>query len=298
VLRGTGKSLRGDLYTADLVRQTRARLLAASSGEVFAPSAFPPGRERVLAGRYARGETPNVVAMPASSAQREYLLQPGFEGRPTLMGPEWGRQTAIYVWSADGGAFSLAVYDVVEERRLSLYETQKIVGAPVYIGDRNAVVFAERPEDDGLEKSGLRAFVGTQEVEISGAEGLGLYDSSPPIAELGEKVAVVWTDGERTGLGLIDPADWRFEKTGIELPDDARNPRISADGSMVSFTNEEDSMLTVLDMDDGEVVERVKDLQPTGDLYRRMGEAGFSVPEGAVRLAPAGFGWRSMSGGF
>jgi len=115
---------------------------------------------------------------------------------------------------------------------------------------------------------------------------------------LGEKVAVVWTDGERTGLGLIDPADWRFEKTGIELPDDARNPRISADGSMVSFTNEEDSMLTVLDMDDGEVVERVRDLQPTGDLYRRMGEAGFSVPEGAVRLAPAGFGWRSMSGGF
>lgn len=298
VLRGAGEALRGDLYAADLVRQTRSRLLAASSGEVFTPSAFSPRRERVLAGRYARREAPNVVAMPASSAQRDYLLEPGIEGRPALMGPEWGRGTVIYVWSADDGKFSLSAYDVLEERRISLYETERVVSAPVYLGDRNSIVFAERPEGGGREKSRLKVFMGTQEIEISGTEGLGLYDPSPPVFELGNKVAVAWTDGEKSGLGLIDPADWSFEKTGIEFPESARNPRVSPDGSMVAFTDRGGGRLTVLDMGDGEVVERVDGLQSPRDLYRHMEEAGFSVPDGAIRLAPPSFGWRNVSGGF
>ncbi|MDQ4105638.1 MAG: hypothetical protein M3157_00475 [Actinomycetota bacterium] len=295
VLREDGERLRGDLYKADLVRGTRALTQRAEPGEVFADSALSGDRAWLLASRYSAGAPPNVLVLPASGAT-ERLLEPDLPGAVPVLGPIWGAENTVYAWRLGPNGLTLAAYNFFERRQAAAYETTNRVGTPYYHFDANALIFDERPRGGDLSESRVRLLVGTGELSISGAEGLGLYDPSPVVPELGDALPVMWTDGEKSGVGLISSDGWRFAKTGITVEPGSRSPRVSRDGSYVATTDAGGTQITVRRMEDGSVVRRVEDLQPPGVVLDRMREAGFEPPEEARWFAPT-FSWRSLEDG-
>lgn len=293
VLYGEGGRLRGDLYAADLVRGTRALTQAAEPGEAYLGAAFERNRLWLMASRYAADESPNVAVFHASGAT-ERLLEPDLTGTAPLLGPTWTAESSLYAWRAEGDTLVLTAYNFFERRQTTVYQTEKTVGPAAYYFDANAFVFAERPRGADLERSRLRVLAGTGELPISGGEGLGLYDPSLPIPALDYAMAVMWTDGERTGVGLLDPDGWTFQKTGVLVEPGSRYPRISYDGTHVATAR--GSELTVRRLEDGEVVLRVQDLQPRGAALGRVREGGLRVPPEADALASPNFSWRSFEG--
>ena len=296
VLRGAGKNLRGDLYSADLARNTRALTRRAEPGEVFADSSFSGNRTWLLASRYAAGAPPNVLVLPASGAT-ERLLEPGLPGAAPILGPIWGAENMALAWRIGPDGLTLTAYNSFERRQAVVYETDKRVGTPYYYYDSNAAVFDERPRGTALAESRVKLLVGTGEISISGAEGLGLYDPAPIVPELDDALPVMWTDGRKTGVGLIDSKTWSFSKTGITVKAGTRSPRVSRDGSYVATTDAGGTALTVRRMKDGSVIRRVDDLQASGATLDRMRKAGIEVPEQADWFAPENFSWRSLDDG-
>lgn len=288
-----GGGLRGSLYGADLVRETRALLENAPPGEVLAFPDYATDGQWVMANRFSTDSPPNVEVFTASAAAGR-LLTPDLPGSGPLVGPVWTAERSIYAWSFGGGEAALTAHNFFERRAASVYETGGIVGPASYYFDANAFLFAERPRGAGLEESRIKILAGTGDLPVSGAEGLGLYDPSPPVTFLGGKIAVVWTDGGRSGIGLLDPDGWVFEKTGVEVEPGSRDPRVSNDGRYVATTDAAGTELTVRRMDDGSVVRRVRDAQPVGVVLDRMRGAGFEVPPGTGRVAPPNFSWRSF----
>ena len=295
VLRGSGENLRGDLYGADLVRNTQALTYRAKAGEVFADSSFSGDRAWLLASRYAAGSPPNTLVLPASGAT-ERLLEPG-PGTAPILGPAWGAENMVSAWRVGPKGLALTAYNFFERRQATVYETKNRVGTPYYYYDSNALIFDERPPGAGLPESRVRVLAGTGELPLSGAKGLGLYDSTPIVPELDDALPVMWTGGEKTGVGLIDSKNWSFSKTKVTVKNGSRTPRISNDGSYVATTGAAGTTLTVRRMDDGSVVRRVDDLQAPGEALDRMREAGFEIPKEAGWFAPENFSWRSLDGG-
>ena len=296
VLRGKGGSLRGGLYSADLARNTRALTERAKPGEAFDDSSFSGDGTWLLAGRYAAGAPPNVLVLPASGAT-ERLLEPDLTNAVPILAPIWGAENTVFAWRRGPAGLTLTAYNFFERRQAVVYETDKRVGTPYYYYDSNAIIFDERPQGADLTKSRVKLLVGTGEVAISNTESLGLYDPAPIVPELGDALPVMWTDGQKTGVGLIDSKIWSFSKTGITVEEGSRSPRISRDGSYVATTNASGTTLTVRQMEDGGVVRRVDDVQPPHDGLDRMREAEFEVPEKADWFAPGNFSWRSLDDG-
>lgn len=293
VLRGVG-DLRGDLYIADLARGTRALTLRAEPGEAFLYPDFSYDRTMILASRYSGGSPPNVVTLPASGAA-DGLLEPASPDAPGILGPAWATGQALYAWRMEKpGELTLTVYDLLEHRQAAVRSYKAQVGIPAYYADANTLIFDERPRGAGSESSRVELSVGTGRLEISGEGALALYDPSPPVPALDYKIAAVWTDGEKAGLGLLDPDGWSFEKTGITLEPGSRSPRVSLDGAYVATTSADGGELTVRSMRDGSVVRRIRDLQPAGTALDRLRGAGFEVPEEARWFAPSNFSWRSF----
>lgn len=293
VLRGNGEELRGDLYSADLVRETRALTERADSREVIAYPDFSKDRGWILANRYTAGSPPNVLALPASGATKR-LLEPDLASARPILAPAWIAEYAIYAWRIGPGETSLTVYNFLERRQATVYKTENWVGVPSYYFDANALLFSERPPGGDLDESRLRLLVGTGTMDVSGMGELGLYDVAPPLPELDDKMAVMWTDSEETGIGLIDPNGWSFSKTGITVEPGSRNPRISPEGIYVATTSANGTEMTIRRLKDGNVVRRVEDVQPLDLLPERMREAGLRVPSEAERLVPANFVWKSF----
>jgi hypothetical protein len=297
VLRGDGASLRGDLYSADLVRNTRALTRRAEPSEVFADSSFSGDRIWLLASRYAAGSPPNAMVLPASGAT-ERLLEPDLPADAApILGPVWGAENVVFAWRLGPEGLTLTVYNFFERRQAVVYEAEERVGAPYYYFDSNALVFDERPQGADLSESRVRLLIGTAELPLSGAEDLGLYDPAPIVPELGDALPVMWTDGEKTGVGLIDPEGWSFSETGITVEPESRSPRVSRDGAYVATTDAAGTTLTVRRMEDGSVVRRVENLQAPGAALDRMREAGFEPPREAGWFAPENFSWRSLDDG-
>ncbi len=294
ILREDGGELRGDLYSADLVRNTRALTQRAEPGEVLADSSFSGDRTWLLASRYTAGSSPaNVLALPASGVTKR-LLEPDLLGAVPVLGPVWGAENTVYAWRLGPDGLTLTAYNFFERRQATVYETQKRVGAPYYYFDSNALVFDERPQGADLSESRVKLLVGTGEIPLSGVEDLGLYDPAPIVPELDDALPVMWTDGEKTGVGLMDSKDWSFSKTGITVETGSRNPRVSRDGAYVATTDAAGTVLTVRRMGDGSVVRRVDDLQEPGATLDRMREAGFGPPREARWFASENFSWRSL----
>lgn len=289
VLRGEGPSLRGDVYTVDLERRTRARLTSAVPGEAFLHPVFSIGRVRILASRYAE-QAPNVTAMPASGAGSE-LLDPG-PGATAILGPAWVSDDALYAWLSTPGKLSLMAHDLFERRRTVIYETQGEVGPFSYFHGSNTILFAERPRGAGLAGSEIKLLIGDQEVALEGADVLGLYDPSPPTAALDDGMAVMWTDGEEWGVGIVDPEARTFHKTAVPVGPGSRYPQISSDGLYVATAD--GASLTVRRLEDGGFVRRIQGVQTPEVAFERLRKAGFDVPSEAAWLAPPSFGWRSL----
>lgn len=293
ILWNSGDSLRASLYSVDLVRGTRARLYATSPGEAFAFPEFSTDRNRLLAARFTTGSPPDTFVSFASGVS-SLLLEPDVPDRPALLGSTWVSGVAAYTWAIRDGSFLLTAYDVLERRQAVVYETGNEVGPPSYYREGNTVAFAERPPGAGLEGSKLKVFAGSQELPVSGAGDLGLYDPGPLVPSIGEKIPVMWTDGEEYGVGLLDPANWSFEKTGVKTAPGSRHPQFSRDGSAVSATSADGTELTVRRAEDGSVIREVNNLQPPETMLSRLREAGYEVPSAAERLAPAHYGWKSL----
>ncbi|MGH3087350.1 MAG: hypothetical protein ACRDSJ_08535 [Rubrobacteraceae bacterium] len=284
---------RGDLYGADLARGTRALTRTATAGEVFVHGGYSNDREWLLASRYSDDARPNVVALTASGATMQ-PVEPGPADSPAILGPSWTGLNSLYAWRKNGGGLSLTAYNFFEERQAVVYETENRVGLPSYNFESNTIVFDERPVGADLEESRLTAIAGTAEVEVSGTEGLGVYDPSIPVPELDYDMAVIWTNGDESGVGLFDPSDWTFEKTGVMMERGSRHPQLSYDGTYVATANDEGNTITVRRMDDGSVVRRIEGAQPPDVALAKMREAGLTVPEEAGWLAPPNFTWRSF----
>lgn len=293
VLRNDAGELRGSLYGADLVRETRALLQDAEPGEVIAYPDYDTQRKWVLANRFTRDAPPNVEVFTASAATSR-LLEPDLPGAVPILGPAWTAENSIYAWRMGSGKSTLTAYNFFERRQATVYETGEQVGSSAYYFDANAFLFAERPRGAGLERSRIKLLAGTGELSISGVGDLGLYDPSSPVTYLENKIPVLWTDGEKTGVGLIDPDGWTFNKTGVEVEAGSRDPGVSNDGRYVATTSSAGTELTVRKMSDGSVVRRVEDVQPPDTALRRMREAGMRVPKEAGWLRTANFSWRSF----
>lgn len=299
VLRGEGERLRADAYSADLVRGTRARLTTAPAGRAFLFPEFSERRARISAEVYGRDAAPNVAAGPSSGAERRYLL--GTEAARSgagLLSPVWISDDALYAWRVNGddGATPIVAHDLLERRQVALGEPGSAVfGPPAYHPDSNTLVYAERPGGAPLRESRLRLRVGTAERELRGADSLGLYDPSLPVPSLGGKLAVMWTDGAQTGVGMLDPVTWTFGKTGLETRAGARYPQVSRDGTMVAVA--EGDAISVRELDGGETLRVVRDAQRSGEPLDRLREAGYDVPPEARALARPSFVWRSLEDG-
>jgi hypothetical protein len=294
VLRGEGAALRGDAYSMDLFRGTRARLTAAEPGRVYLSPEFSAGRGRLLAEVYGEAP-PNVVAGPASGA--DWRTLPGAGGtRAALVGPVWLGDEALCAWRLGGpGGTALVAFDPVENRAVAAYRPKEPpFGPAAYHRDSNTLVFAERPEGAPLSKSRIKLLTGTVEREPRGAAGLGLYDPALPLPALGGKMALMWTDGKRTGVGFLDPATWTFGKSGIETRPSARYPQVSRDGTMVAYYEGDGSTIAIRELDGGGTVRVIRDAQRPGDALARLREAGLDVPAEAGRLVRPGFVWRSF----
>lgn len=296
VLRGNGEDLRGDLYSVDLVRNTRALTRRAGPGEVFAGSSFSGDRTWLLASRYVVGSPPNTLVLPASGAT-ERLLEPDLPGAAPILGPVWGAENMVFAWRLGPDGLTLTAYNFFERRQAVVYETDKRVGTPYYYFDSNALVFDERPQGAALAESHVKLLVGTAELPLSGVAGLGLYDPAPIAPDLGDALPVMWTDGEQTGVGLIDSESWSFSKTGVTVEPGSRSPRVSRDGAYVATTDTNGTELTVRRLEDGSVVRRVEDLQAHGSALDRTRAAGFEPPQETGWFAPENFSWRSLEDG-
>jgi hypothetical protein len=295
VLREDGESFRGDLYGADLARWTRALIEASGANEAFVHGGYSNDRSWLAANRFSGSAAPNAAVLTASGATVE-PVEVASPDSPAILAPTWTAPTSLYAWrKADSGSLSLTAYNFFEERRAVVYETQERAGIPSYHSDSNTIVFAERPEGSDLEDSRLTVIAGTAEVEVSGAEDLGVYDPSIPVPELDFAMAVMWTDGEETGVGLFDPESWEFEKTGVVVEDGSRHPQVSYDGTYVATSDAEGTTLTVRRVDDGSVVRRIEGLQPPETAFERMERAGLEVPEESAWLAPPNYSWRSVA---
>lgn len=295
VLREDEANLRGDLYSTDLVRGTRALTERAGSGEVLAYPDFSGARSWLLASRFTTGSPPNVLLLPASGAKKR-LLEPGLSGGAPILGPSWTAPDTVYGWRKEADGFALTAYDFFERRQATVHASDRRVGRPTYYFEPNALVFDERPRQAGLEEARVRILVGTGSLRVSGAEGLGLYDPSPVVPEAGERMPVMWTDGESTGVGLLDPATGEFGRTGVRVEEGSRYPRISRDGSYVATASPDGKELAIRRLDDGTLVRRVRDVQPPETVLEKMREAGLRVPPEAGWFAPANFSWRSLEG--
>lgn len=293
VLREEGGSLRGELYSADLARQTRALTERAAPGEVLTYPDLSEDRAWLLASRFTTDSPPNALILPASGAMTR-LLEPELPGASPVLGPGWTAENTVYAWRMEEAGAALTAYNFFERRQATVYTSNQEFGRPSYYFEPNALVFSERPRGEGLEEARIRVLVGTGSLQVSGAEGLGLYDPSSVVPETGDKMAVMWTDGAVTGVGLLDPRGWSFSRTGIRVENGSRNPRISRDGSYVATTSPDGSELAVRRMSDGSLVRRIRDVQPPDTVLTRMREAGLRVPPEAGWLAPPSFSWRSL----
>jgi hypothetical protein len=156
----------------------------------------------------------------------------------------------------------LVAYDPIADLEVAAYEPEAPPFGPLsYHRDSNTLIFAERPGEAPLSGSRLTLLTGTVERELRGAEGLGLYDPSPPVPALGGAVAVIWTDGERTGVGFLDPATWTFRKSAVETRPGSRYPQVSHDGATVALYEGGGSTIAVRELDDGETVRTIRDAQ-------------------------------------
>nr|MBA2692649.1 hypothetical protein [Rubrobacter sp.] len=276
-------------------RGTRAMIEGSAPSEVFIGGGYSSNREWLMASRFSEAASPNAVVLTASGATIE-PVEAASPDSPAILGPTWTGPSSLYAWrKGDGGSLSLTAYNFFEDRRAVVYETEERVGIPSYYSDSNTIVFAERPKGSGLEASRLTAIAGTAEVEVSGTEGMGVYDPSIPVPELDYAMAVMWTDGEDTGIGLFDPESWEFEKTGILVEEGSRNPQISYDGTYVATMNEEGAAITVRRMDDGSFAGRVGGLQSPEAALEMMEGSGIEVPDEAGWFAPPNFTWRSVA---
>jgi len=296
VLRGEGEDLRGDAYSVDLVRATRARLTAAQPGVVHLFPEFSERRTRISTEAYVRDAAPNVAAGPSSGAEHRALL--GAEAARSgvgLLGAAWISDDALYAWRVDPDRGLVPVaHDLLERRSVALERPGRaVLGPPAYHRDSNTLVYAERPEGAPLREARLRLLTGTTEGRVEG--GLGLYDPAPPLPALGGKLAVMWTDGETTGVGLLDPATGSFGKMAVETAAGARHPRISRDGKMVAAF--EGDAVVVRELEGGEVVRKIPDAQRPEAPLDRLRRAGFDVPTEADGLARPSFAWRSFEDG-
>lgn len=309
VLRDDDAGPRGDLYSVDLSRGTRALVRAARPGEVLLAPEFSPGRVGLLANRYSEGSAPNALVLAASGAD-ERLVEPGLpgsSGSPALISPVWTWEDTVHAWRTtpgEGAGLALEAHETYERRRVVLYETTDEVGPPAYHPDANALLFAEGSAEDSARGSRLVVLTGTSEIPVSGADGLDLYDPSPSIPILDGKMAVLWDDGERTGLGFVDPAGWRFEKSGVEVEPGSRYPHLSSDGKYLATVDDSaegsagGTEFVVRRLGDGRIVRRGRDLQPPQAGLDRMRSAGMEVPSEAYWFASANFGWRDTEGGY
>lgn len=290
VLREGPGVVRGDLYATDPASGMKSLLQAAEPGEAFVPAGYSSDQLRIAAGRHAEDEPPDAAILHESAATVE-PLEPG--GSSALVGPSWTYEDAIYAWKKDGsGRLTLTAHDISERMKTAVYETGERVGPAAYYPDANTLVFAERPRGAGLEKSRLKVLAGTSELSVAGEQGLGLYDPSPPIPALEDRMAVMWTDGEKSGVGLLDPEGWTFEKTGVTVEQGSRFPRISSDREYAATTSEEG--IEIRRVDSGSLVRRIEDAQPPEAAFVRMRKAGLDAPPEAEWFAGASFGWRSF----
>ncbi|MGI8650729.1 MAG: hypothetical protein ACR2KW_10185 [Rubrobacter sp.] len=306
VFRESEGNIRGDLYGADLVRGTNALIQTADPGEALVYGGYSYDRAWLMAEHFSEAVPPNVAVLTASGASRRYM-EPDSEGEGVLpiLGAAWTAQNSLYAWlpgprgagnDAASSTNSLTAYDFFERRQAVVYRTENRVGRVSYNFDSNTAVFDERPVGAGFEDSRLTALAGTAEMPVSGADGLGVYDPSLPVSNLDYRMAVLWTDGQRTGVGLFDPANWTFEKTAATVEAGSRYPQISYDGTYVTTLDEGQSVLTVRSLDDGRVVNRIRDVQPNATAIEMMRESGLDVPRSAEWTAPAPYSWRSFAG--
>lgn len=299
VLRGEGEGdLRGDLYGADLVRGTVAQIQSADPGEAFLFGGYSYDRSWLMAERFSAEEPPNAAIFTASGATRRYVEPEGEDGAAAVIGAAWGAQNSLYAWLSSGegeGAASLTAYNFFERRQAVVYRTENRVGLASYNFESNTAVFDERPPGAPLSKSRLVALSGTNRMPVEGADGLGLYDPSLPVPNLDYGMAVLWTDGERTGVGVFDPATWTFRETGVLVEAGSRYPQVSYDGALVATLDEAGTTLTVRRMEDGEVVRRIEGVQPPEVALDRLREGGIRIPDSAYASAPAPYSWRSFA---
>ncbi|TCJ16413.1 hypothetical protein E0L93_09810 [Rubrobacter taiwanensis] len=298
VLKESGGTLRGDIYTVDMNREARARITNAAPGEVFASPDFSFGTGGVSATHYSRTAPPNTFTVQ-SIGYGGIFLEPNLPGRPALLGPVWISENALFSWSAgESGRMVLKAYNFAERRQATVYETRNEVGYPAYHRDSNALVFAERPRGAPLAESRLRLLVGTDFLPISGIEeGTGVYDPSPPTPALDGEMAVIWTDGEEWGIGLLDPETREFRRTDVRVPAGSRNPQISRNGDYVATTGPDGTRLLIQELATGREVARVEGLQRLGTTMNKMKEHGLRVPPEAEWFTQANFGWRALRDG-
>lgn len=294
VFGGDGGEFRGDLYGADLARGTKAGLQFARAGEAFIYGGYSGDRQWLMASRFSKDAPPNVAVLASIGAGMRFI-EPESAGTPAILGPAWTAQNSLYTWrKGDGDGLSLTAYNFLEQRQAVVYETDRRVGLPSYNFESNTIVFDERPSGAPLEEAHIKAIVGTTEGEVSGMEGLNVYDPSIPVPELDYKMAVLWTDGQKTGVGLLDPNRLTFEKSGVEVEAGSRQPQVSYDGSFVATTDPDGTTVTVRRLDDGSIVRKIEGAQPPGTALEKMREVGMRVPEEAGWFVPASFTWRSF----
>ncbi|WP_119069350.1 hypothetical protein [Rubrobacter indicoceani] len=293
VFRGEGEMFRGDLYGSDLVRGTNALIQTADPGEAFIYGGYSYDRTWLMAERFSREGPPNVAVLTAGGASLRYI-EPEGEGGSEILGASWTARNSLYAWlDGEGSVASLTAYDFFERRQAVVYRTENRVGRVSYNFDSNTAVFDERPVGAGPEESRLTALAGTAEMPVSGADGLGLYDPSLPVPNLDRRMAVLWTDGETTGVGLFDPATWSFEKTPVTVGAGSRHPQVSYDGVYVATTS--GTEIVVRRLDDGEVVSRIPDVQSPQAAATMMRGAGLDAPQAVEWAAPPSYSWRSFA---
>jgi hypothetical protein len=298
VLKEDASSLRGDIYTVDMNRGARSKITNAAPGEVFAAPDFSFGTGGVAATHYSRSAPPNTLTVQ-SIGFNEVFLEPNLPGRPALLGPAWISESAIYSWSAgESETTLLKAYNFVERRQVAVYETKNEVGYSTYHRDSNSLVFSERPRGGELAESELKILVGTELLPISGIEeGVGVYDPSPPTPALQGEMAVIWTDGSESGIGIFNPETREFRRTDVPVPNGSRNAQISRNGDYVATTDATGTELLIQDLQSGGVIRRVDGLQPLGTTMNKMRDNGLRVPPEAEWFTQANFGWRALRDG-
>ena len=298
VLKESAESLRGDIYTIDMNRGARSRITNAAPGEVFSAPDFSFGTGGVASTYYSSTAPPNTLTLQSIGAG-EVFLEPNLSGRPAVLGPVWISESALYSWSSsDSDTTVLKAYNFTERRQVAVYETTEQVGYSTYHRDSNALVFSERPRNGDLTDSELELLVGTEMVPVSGVEeGMGVYDPSPPTPALQGAMAAIWTTGQESGIGILDPETGEFQSTEVTVPNGSRNAQISRNGDYVATTSADGTELLIQDLQSGQEIQRVEDLQPLGTTVEAMKAHDLRVPPEAEWFTQANFGWRALRDG-